>query len=217
MGQKIHPKSIRIGISKDWSSRWFAKKKYAQYLLEDFKMRNFIAKKHKNAGIAEVEINRSAGDAKVSIHTSKPGILIGRGGAGIEELRKDLSKIVKQKIGVTVEEIAMPENHAALLGRNIADQIEKRIPYRRAVRVVMEQAMKSGVRGVRVCVGGRLNGADISRSETFSQGKIPLSSLREDIDYAHTPAHTTYGVVGIKVWVYRKQLNSPASRQEVKR
>ncbi len=205
MGQKIHPKIIRIGISKNWSSRWFANKKdFAKYLLADYQVRQMMMTKHKQAGIAEIGIERSANEVKVTIHTSKPGVLIGRGGTGIEDLRKAITKITKKKTGVVIEEVDMMENHAALLGRNIADQIEKRIPYRRAVKVVMENAMKSGIRGMRAQIGGRLNGADISRSETFSDGKIPLSSLREDIDYAHTQADTTYGAIGIKVWVYRK-------------
>lgn len=207
MGQKVHPKVIRIGINRDWSSKWFAgKKDYAKLLLEDHKIRSLINKKHKNAGIAEVEINRSANEAKVIIYTSKPGILIGRGGQGIEEVRREIQKITKTKIGVVVEEVDMPENHAALIGRNVADQIEKRIPYRRAVKQALENAMKSSIRGIRIRVSGRLNGAEIARSEPFVQGKIPLSSLKEDIDYAHIPAFTTYGTIGVKVWVYRKIL-----------
>ena len=207
MGQKVHPKIIRIGINRDWSSKWFATKDYAKFLLEDHKIRQLINKKHKSAGLAEIEINRSANEAKVIIHTSKPGILIGRGGVGIEEVRKEIQKITKTKIGVVVEEVDLPDNHAVLIGRNIADQIEKRIPYRRAVKMTLENAMKSGIRGVRVRVSGRLNGAEIARSEPFVKGKIPLSSLREDIDYAHVPAFTTYGTIGIKVWVYRKMQN----------
>lgn len=205
MGQKVHPKVIRIGISRDWSSKWFSDKEYPRFLLEDFNIRKFIAKKYKNAGIAEVEISRSANDAKVTIKTSKPGVLIGRGGSGIEDIRKAIEKLAKRKIGVVVEEVAIPENHAVIIGRNIADQIEKRMPYRRAVKSAVENSMKAGIRGIRVRVSGRLNGAEIARTEAFSQGKIPLSSFREDIDYAHVGANTTYGVIGVKTWVYRKK------------
>lgn len=205
MGQKVHPKVIRIGINRDWSSKWFSSKDYAKFLLEDHKIRKLIDSKYKNAGIAEVEIMRNANETKVVIHTSKPGILIGRGGTGIEEARKEIQKITKTKIGVTVEEVDIPDNHAVLIGRNVADQIEKRIPYRRAVKQAMENSMKSGIRGVRIRTSGRLNGAEIARSESFVKGKIPLSSLREDIDYAHVPAFTSYGAIGIKVWVYRKE------------
>mgnify|MGYP000660480034 CR=1 FL=1 len=204
MGQKVHPKIIRVGINRDWSSKWFATKDYAKFLLEDHKIRQIINKKHQNAGIADIEILRSANDAKVIIYTSKPGVLIGRGGAGIEIIKKEIQKVTKDKIGVAIEEVDLADNHAKLIGRNIADQIEKRIPYRRAIKQALENAMKSGVRGVRVRVSGRLNGAEIARSEPFIKGKIPLSSLREDIDYAHVPANTTYGVIGVKVWVYRK-------------
>jgi len=212
MGQKVHPKIIRIGVNKDWSSKWFSDKEYAKFLLEDYKIRKLLMSKHQNAGIADIEITRSANDAKVIIHTSKPGILIGRGGAGIEEIRKEIEKTTKRKTGVVIEEVDMPENHAALVARNVVDQIEKRIPYRRAVKHVVENSMKSGIRGVRIRVSGRLNGADIARSESFSQGKIPLSSIREDIDFAHVPAHTTYGIIGVKAWIYRKE----AKKQENK-
>ena len=204
MGQKVHPKIIRIGISKDWSSKWFAENEYAKYLYEDYRIRQHIRKQHKDAGIADVEIMRSANQVKVTIYSSKPGILIGRGGAGIDVLRKKLERITKKKTGVVIEEVRQIENHAALVGRSIADQVERRIQYRRAVKSVLETVVKSGVRGVRVRIGGRLNGADIARSETFSDGKIPLSTLREDVDYAHTEANTTYGIIGIKVWIYRK-------------
>ena len=204
MGQKVHPKIIRIGISKDWSSKWFAENEYAKYLYEDYRIRQHIRKQHKDAGIADVEIMRSANQVKVTIYSSKPGILIGRGGAGIDVLRKKLERITKKKTGVVIEEVRQIENHAALVGRSIADQVERRIPYRRAVKSVLETVVKSGERGVRVRIGGRLNGADIARSETFSDGKIPLSTLREDVDYAHTEANTTYGIIGIKVWIYRK-------------
>ena len=206
MGRKINPKIIRLGISKDWTSKWFSSKEYAKFLLEDYRIREFFEKGFRHAGIAKVEINRSSNDLKVTIHTSKPGILIGRGGTGIEDIRKKLEKIVKRKIGVVIEEIAVPERNATLVGLGIAEQIEKRIPYRRAVKRAIEDVMRAGMRGIRIKVGGRLNGAEIARSEVFSQGKIPLSSLREDIDYDHIKAFTSYGVIGIKVWIYRKKI-----------
>lgn len=206
MGQKVHPKIIRIGVNRDWSSKWFSDKEYAKLLLEDYNIRSLLNKKYKHAGISDIDITRSANEAKVIIHTSKPGILIGRGGSGIEEIRKEIEKNTKRKTGVAIEEVVFSENHSVLVAKNIVDQIEKRIPYRRAVKQALENVMKSGVRGVRIRVSGRLNGADIARTEAFSQGKIPLSSIREDIDYAHVPAHTTYGVIGVKVWVYRKEI-----------
>jgi len=205
MGQKVHPKIIRIGISREWSSKWFSDKEYPRLLLEDYKIRKALEKKHKNAGISEVEITRSANEVKVIIHTSKPGILIGRGGQGIEELRKEIELITKRKTGVVIEEVTNPDNIAVLVAKGIAEQIEKRIPYRRAVKQALENTMKNGARGIRVRVSGRLNGAEIARSEAFSAGKIPLSSIREDIDYDHVGANTTYGVIGVKAWVYRKK------------
>lgn len=205
MGQKIHPKIIRVGISREWSSKWFSAKEFPKFLLEDYQIRKLLEEKHGNAGIAEVEISRSANDTKVTIHTSKPGILIGRGGAGIEVLRKEIEKVTKRKTGVVIEEINDPDNHAVLVGKNIAEQIEKRMPYRRAAKQALENVMKSGARGIRVRVSGRLNGADIARVEMFSAGKIPLSSLKEDIDHARVTARTTYGAIGVKVWVYRKE------------
>lgn len=206
MGHKINPKVIRLGISRDWSSRWFATRDYPELLVEDFNIRKLLKNKYKSAGIADTEINRSAGDVKVIVRTSKPGVLIGRQGAGAEQLKKDLQALSKRKLTVSIEEVDMPENHAAVVGRNIADSIEKRIPYRRAVKQALEGAVKAGVRGIRIRIGGRLNGADIARSEGFSSGKVPLTTFREDIDFAHTEAHTTYGVIGIKVWIYRKEL-----------
>ena len=205
VGQKTHPKLIRIGISKDWSSKWFSQKDYAKYLLEDYKIRKVINEKYKNAGIAEINIERSANNTSVTVNTSRPGILIGRGGMGIEGLRKEIEKITKRKTGVIVEEVSVPENSAILVAKNIAEQIEKRIPYRRAVKQAIENVMKVGVRGIRVRVSGRLNGAEIARNEKFFQGKIPLSTFRENIDFARIPANTTYGVIGIKVWIYRKE------------
>jgi len=213
MGQKVHPRIIRVGISRDWASKWFTDKDFAKYLLEDYKIRKLINGKHKNAGIADIDIVRSANEITVTIHTSRPGILIGRGGVGIESLRKDIERITKRKTGVVISEVSLPENSAVLVGKNIAEQIEKRIPYRRAVKQALENVMKAGVRGVRVRVSGRLNGAEIARSEKFSQGKIPLSTFREDVDYAHIPAYTTYGVIGVKVWIYRKPEEEKAQKK----
>ncbi|HSX02522.1 MAG TPA: 30S ribosomal protein S3 [Candidatus Saccharimonadia bacterium] len=204
MGQKVNPRSMRLQIDRDWQSRWYADKDYATFLIQDLKLRAAVQKKlSKRAGVARIDIERSPGQLVVTIHTSKPGVVIGRGGTGAEELKSMLSKLAGGPVKVSIEEIKKPETNAQLVADNIAGQLERRIGFRRAMKMAVENAMKSGALGAKVTVAGRLNGAEMARRETVSQGSIPLHTLRADIDYANGLARTTYGVIGVKVWVYK--------------
>jgi small subunit ribosomal protein S3 len=204
MGQKVNPRSMRLQIDRDWQSRWFAGRNYAQFLVEDIKIRKAVASKYtKRAGVARVDIERSPGQMTVTIHTSKPGVVIGRGGSGAEDLKNTLGKLTATPVKVSIEEVKRPETNAMLVAENIASQLERRISFRRAMKMSVENAMKSGAQGAKVTVAGRLNGAEMSRRETVAQGSIPLHTLRADIDYAQALARTTYGVIGVKVWVYK--------------
>ncbi len=204
MGQKVNPRSMRLQVDRDWQSRWYADKDYATLLIEDLKLRAAVQKKlSKRAGVARVDIERSVGSITITIHTSKPGVVIGRGGSGVEELKTILNKIASAPVKVSIEEVKKPETNAQLVAENIAGQLERRIGFRRAMKMAVENAMKSGVLGAKVTVAGRLNGAEMARRETVSQGSIPLHTLRADIDYAQALARTTYGVIGVKVWVYK--------------
>lgn len=204
MGQKINPRSMRLQIDRDWQSRWYADKDYATFLIEDLKLRAAVQRKlSKRAGVARIDIERTAGQLVVTIHTSKPGVVIGRGGSGAEELKTLLAKLAGRPIKVSIEEVKKPETNAMLVAENIASQLERRISFRRAMRMSVENAMKSGVQGAKVAVAGRLNGAEMARRENVSQGSIPLHTLRADIDYAQALARTTYGIIGVKVWIYK--------------
>ncbi len=204
MGQKIDPRSMRLQLSRDWQSRWYADKDYANYLIQDLKIRGAIAGKlNKRAGVARVDIERSTNQLVITIHTSKPGVVIGRGGSGVEELKNILTKLATGPLKVSIEEVKKPEINAQLVAENIASQLERRIGFRRAMKMAVENAMKSGALGAKVAVAGRLNGAEMARRESVSQGSIPLHTLRADIDYARGLARTTYGVIGVKVWVYK--------------
>jgi small subunit ribosomal protein S3 len=204
MGQKINPRSMRLQIDHDWQSRWYADRDYATFLIQDLKLRAAIATKlSKRAGVARVDIERSPGQIVVTIHTSKPGVVIGRGGSGAEELKALLAKIVGGPVKVSIEEVKKPEMNAQLVAENVAGQLERRISFRRAMKMSVENAMKSGALGAKVAIAGRLNGAEMARRENVSQGSIPLHTLRADIDYAQALAKTTYGVIGVKVWVYK--------------
>ncbi|MFI5240251.1 MAG: 30S ribosomal protein S3 [Candidatus Saccharimonadia bacterium] len=204
MGQKVNPRSLRLQVDKDWQSRWFATKDYASQLISDLSLRRAIEKKlGKRAGLAKVVIERSPNLLSVTIHTSKPGVVIGRGGSGTEDLKNILSTIVKGPVKVSIEEVKKPETNAALVAENIASQLERRIGFRRAMKMAAENAMKAGAQGAKVMVAGRLNGAEMARRETVAQGSIPLHTIRADIDYAYTIAKTTYGVIGVKVWIYK--------------
>lgn len=204
MGQKVHPKGLRLGIIKDWDAKWFAdKKNFSAFLLEDVKIRNYIKKKLYAAGISRVQIERAANRLRITIYTARPGIVIGRGGAEVEVLRKELEKMTGKQVHINIVEIKAPELDAQLVAENVAAQIEKRVAFRRAMKQVVSRAMKMGAKGIKVACSGRLAGAEIARTEWYSEGKVPLHTLRADIDYGFCEAKTTYGRIGVKVWIYR--------------
>jgi len=213
MGQKIHPVGLRLGITRTWSSRWYEKKQYRAWLLEDVRIRRFFTRVTRAAAISEIEIERRANQARVIIHTAKPGIIIGKRGVGIEETRKSLEHLTGKGVQVNIVEIKVPELDARLVGLNLVDQLEKRIAFRRAMKQAIMRTMKAGARGIKVRLAGRLGGAEIARSESSHDGKVPLHTLRADIDYAHVEAFTTYGRIGVKVWIYRGEV-LPEAQQE---
>ncbi len=206
MGQKIHPVGLRLGITRTWDSRWFEKKHYIDWLHEDVAIRKFLSKWMRSAAISKVEIERRANQARVIVNTAKPGIIIGKRGIGIEEIRKNLESLTGKSVQVNVMEIKHPELDARLVGQNIVDQLEKRIAFRRAMKQAIMRTMKAGARGVKVQVSGRLGGAEIARTERNADGKVPLHTLRADIDYANVEAFTTFGRIGVKVWIYRGEV-----------
>lgn len=203
MGHKVHPTGFRLGVIKGWDSRWYADKTYKDLLAEDRKLRDIIRKRLANAGISRIEIERVAGtQIAVTIHTAKPGIVIGKSGESVERLRQDLERQTKKKVRLSIVEIRTPELDAYLVARSIADQLEKRVSFRRAMKQGVQKTMRAGAKGIKVVMGGRLGGAEIARVEKESEGSVPLQTLRADIDYGLAEAHTTYGVIGIKVWIY---------------
>lgn len=216
MGQKVNPHGLRIGIIKDWDTKWYANAKdYSSFLVEDFKLRKFIKKKLYIAGIARIEIERAAAKIKINIHTAKPGIIIGKQGAGIEALRKELEKMTGKSVLLNITEIKTPETNAQLVAESIASQLEKRISFRRAMKQAMSRAMKFGAKGIKTQVSGRLGGAEIARVEHYHEGTIPLQTLRADIDYGFAEADTTYGKIGVKVWIYKGEV-LPSKKKEKK-
>jgi len=206
VGQKVHPKGLRVGIIRDWESNWYADKNYTELLHEDIKIRSFIKKKLFQAGVSNVQIERAANRVKVSIHTAKPGIVIGRGGTEVEALRKSLEQMTGKKINVNIIEIKKPELDAQLVAEGVALQLEKRIGFRRAMKQAVSRTMRLGSEGVKIRCSGRLGGAEIARTEWYSEGKVPLHTLRADIDYGFTEANTTYGKIGVKVWIYKGEI-----------
>ncbi|MGH4052260.1 MAG: 30S ribosomal protein S3 [Clostridium sp.] len=208
MGQKVHPHGFRVGVIKDWSSKWYAdKKNFADNLVEDFKIREFLKSKLYTAGISKIEIERAAKRVKINIHTAKPGMVIGRGGSGIEVIKLDMKKIVTDKnVLINIVEVKQAENNAQLMAENVASQLEKRISFRRAMKQTIQRAMRSGVKGVKIACAGRLGGAEIARTEHYHEGTIPLQTMRADIDYGFSEADTVYGKIGVKVWVYRGEV-----------
>jgi small subunit ribosomal protein S3 len=207
VGQKVNPKGLRIGIIKDWDAKWFAdKKNFASLLLEDQKIRKYIKQKLYAAGISRIQIERAANKVKVSIHTAKPGIVIGRGGAEVDALRGELEKMTGKQVNINIVEIKVPELDAQLMAENVAAQLEKRVAFRRAMKQSVSRAMKMGAKGIKISVSGRLAGAEIARTEWYSEGKVPLHTLRADIDYGFAEANTTYGKIGIKVWIYKGEV-----------
>ena len=206
MGQKVHPIGMRVGVIRDWDAKWYAEKEYAEYLHEDLRIRKFIASKLADAAVSTVEIERAANRVNVSIHTAKPGMVIGKGGAEVENLRKELNKLTGKRVHINIVEIKKPDLDAKLVGEGIARQLENRVAFRRAQKQAIQRTMRSGAKGIKTQVSGRLNGADIARSEGYSEGTIPLHTLRADIDYAWEEADTTYGKLGVKVWIYRGEV-----------
>lgn len=207
MGQKVNPKGMRIGIIKDWEGKWFAdKRNFANLLHEDVKIRKHIKEKLFIAGISRIQIERAANRVKVSIHTAKPGIVIGRGGVEVENLRKELEAATGKQVNVNIVEIKVPEIDAQLVAENVAAQLVKRVAFRRAMKQSVGRSMKIGAKGIRIACSGRLAGAEIARTEWYSEGKVPLHTLRADIDYGFAEANTTYGKIGIKVWIYKGEV-----------
>ena len=206
MGQKVHPIGMRVGIIRDWDAKWYAEKEYADFLHEDLRIRKFIASKLADAAVSTVEIERAANRVNVSIHTARPGMVIGKGGSEVENLRKELNKLTGKKVHINIVEIKKPDLDAKLVGEGIARQLEGRVAFRRAQKQAIQRSMRAGAKGIKTQVSGRLNGADIARSEGYSEGTVPLHTLRADIDYAWEEADTTYGKLGVKVWIYRGEI-----------
>jgi len=206
VGQKVHPIGMRVGIIRDWDAKWYAEKEYAEFLHEDLKIRKFIASKLADAAVSTVEIERAANRVNISIHTAKPGMVIGKGGSEVENLRKELNKLTGKRIHINIVEIKKPDLDAKLVGEGIARQLENRVAFRRAQKQAIQRSMRAGAKGIKTQVSGRLNGADIARSEGYSEGTVPLHTLRADIDYAWEEADTTYGKLGVKVWIYRGEI-----------
>ncbi len=207
MGQKVHPTGIRLGISKDWNAKWFAGNgEYAALLSSDLKLRRFIEKRLKDAAVSLIQIERPAKSAKITIHTARPGIVIGKKGEDIERLRREVTDLLGAPVHITVNEIRKPEIDATLVAQGIADQLERRVMFRRAMKRAVGNAMRLGAQGIKVMIAGRLNGADIARTEWYREGRVPLHTLRADIDYGTAVARTTYGVLGVKVWIYKGEV-----------
>ncbi len=206
MGQKVHPNGLRVGIIRDWESKWYAEKDYATLLHEDLKIREFIEKRLVEASVSKVEIERAAKRVNISIHTAKPGMVIGKGGTEVETLRKMLNDITGKRVHINIIEIKRADLDAKLVAESIARQLETRVSYRRAQKQAIQRTIRSGAKGIKTQVSGRLGGADIARSEHYSEGTVPLHTLRADIDYAHAEADTTFGKLGVKVWIYRGEV-----------
>jgi small subunit ribosomal protein S3 len=206
MGQKVHPYGFRLGFNKPWRSRWFSKQSYAELLREDLELKEGLRKQLKSAGVSSIEVDRPGNKLRVTIRTSRPGIIIGRKGAEIEKLKTALAKKTKREVFIDIQEVHKPELDAQLVSESIALQLEKRVAFRRAMRKAVDSALRFGCKGIKVRVSGRLNGAEIARSEWYLQGQLPLHTLRADIDYGTTEAHTTYGVIGVKAWLYKGEI-----------
>lgn len=215
MGQKVNPHGLRVGVIKGWNSKWYAGKDYEKFLLEDIKIREFIKEKLFLSGISKVEIERASNKARISIHTAKPGMVIGRQGSNIELLKSDLKKMTESAIEINIVEVKTPDMDATLVAENIAAQLERRIAFRRAMKQCVGRTMRMGAKGIKITCGGRLGGAEIARSESYREGSIPLHTLRADIDYGTAEAHTTYGRIGIKVWIYKGEV-LPESKEAAK-
>jgi small subunit ribosomal protein S3 len=206
MGQKVNPIGIRLGINKDWNSKWFANRNYAQLLNQDINLRKYLKKKLMSAAISRIQIERPANNAVVTIHTARPGVLIGKKGGGIESLRAEISAQLGVPVHLNVEEVRKPEIDSTLVAEGIAQQLEQRVMFRRAMKRAVTSAMKSGAKGIKICVSGRLGGAEIARSEWYREGRVPLHTFRADIDYGTAESKTTYGIIGVKVWIFKGEV-----------
>lgn len=206
MGQKVHPIGMRIGVIRDWDSKWYAEKDYADFLHEDLRIRDYVAKRLSDASVSRVEIERAANRVNITIHTAKPGMVIGKGGSEVEALRKNLNELTQKRVHINIVEIKRADLDAKLVAENIARQLEGRVSFRRAQKQAIQRTMRAGAKGIKTQVSGRLGGADIARAEHYSEGTVPLHTLRADIDYAWEEADTTYGKLGVKVWVYRGEV-----------
>lgn len=209
MGQKVNPNGFRVGVIRDWNTRWYASKKdFSDYLIEDRKIRDHLKRMHYNAGVSKIDIERAANKVTVSIHTARPGMLIGKGGVGVDAIRADVSALIGKPVNVNIMEIRNPDANAQLVAENIAAQLEKRISFRRAMKQAMQRSMKAGAKGIKLMCSGRLGGAEIARTEGYHDGSIPLQTMRADIEYGFAEAHTTYGRIGCKVWIYKGEVLS---------
>ena len=214
MGQKVHPTGVRVGIIKDWNAKWYAdSKNFADYLVEDQKIRKFLKKKLYLAGISKIEIERTAKAVKANVYAAKPGIIIGKGGAGVESVKAELTKLINKDINLNIVEVKNVDTDAQLVAENIANQLERRISFRRAMKQCMQKSVKAGALGIKTAVSGRLGGADMARTEFYKEGNIPLQTLRADIDYGFAEADTTYGKIGVKVWIYKGEV-LPTKQEE---
>jgi len=212
MGQKVNPRGLRVGVISDWDSKWYAEGNFAEYLKEDHDIRVFLKKKLYSAGISKIDIERASDRVKITVFTAKPGVVIGKGGAEIEKTKAELAKLSDKKVLLDIKEVKRPDLDAQLVAENIAQQLENRVSYRRAMKGAMGRTMKFGAKGIKTAIAGRLNGADIARKEFYSDGTIPLQTLRADIDYGFAEAHTTYGKLGVKVWIYKGEV-LPSKRE----
>ena len=206
MGQKVNPHGLRVGVIKDWDSRWYADADFADYLVEDYNIRTFLKKKLYSAGVSKIEIERASDRVKVIVYTAKPGVVIGKGGAGAESLKADVTKLIGKDVNINIVEVKAISTDAQLVAEDIASQLERRISFRKAMKQCMQKAMKSGVLGIKTAVSGRLGGADMARTEFYKEGTVPLQTLRADIDYGFAEADTTYGKIGVKVWIYKGEV-----------
>lgn len=214
MGQKVNPHGLRVGVIKDWSSRWYADKDFADCLVEDYNIRKFLKKKLYSASVSDIEIERASDRVRIILHTARPGVVIGKQGAEVEKLKKEVSKLTDKKVFIDIKEIKRPDRDAQLVAESIATQLENRISFRRAMKSTMARSMKAGVLGIKASCSGRLGGADMARTEFYSEGTIPLQTLRADIQYGFAEANTTYGKVGVKVWIYTGEVLPQRKTQE---
>ena len=209
MGQKVNPNGIRLGISKDWGSKWYAGNNYAEYLNEDLEIREFLFKRLKNAAVSHIQIERPARNARIAIHSARPGVIIGKKGDEIEALRNEISKKINVPVHITINEVRKAELNAKLVADNVASQLERRVMFRRAMKRAVQSSLRAGAKGIKICLSGRLAGAEIARTEWYREGRVPLHTFRADIDYATATAHTTYGAIGVKVWIFKGEILEP--------